>query len=392
MGNVRLELIGIYSELKYAMLDKHLFLWFMLTWALPLWAQDAIVHSVQLKPVVEPRAGLRIDFDYRFVNALPSFESEPDFGTKETARGIIPTVPPTGFIRNITDNELLLDLDHDRDFVANPPVTYKSIYDGHVVFKNIQVNTVRQGHTIPYTLTLYTYEHVCSGWLIVRSGWSGQFELASHQWSMQVIDNLNGVYDGNDLMSLAEVTSDGKRLIWASQSNATKRIVLAGHTYDLDCVFQDEQGSILLNVAFTEVTSDLGTIQIKAKGVGSLSLRNEQCLVLLNPSDANAVIPEGDYHIDSCLLKYDPNLNGNPRFKSDDRIITVRSGSITSLAVGTPLASTITVNRHKNQLQLVYGLQGLGDEKYQFYNWKSRPSFDVYKGPIKIASRLFGVG
>jgi hypothetical protein len=374
------------------MVDKRFFLWFMLIWALPLWAQDAIVHSVQLKPVVLPRTGLRINFDYRFRNALLPFESEPDFGANETARGIIPTVPPTGFIRNITDNELLLDLDHDRDFVANPPVTYKSIYDGHVVFKDIQVNTVRQGLTIPYTLTLYTYEHVCSGWLVVRSAWSGQFELAGHQWSMQVIDNLNGVYDSDDQMSLSEITLDGRRLIWASRCNAAKRIVLAGHTYDLSCVFQDEQDSAILNVAFTEVTSDLGTVQIKAQGVESLSLRNEQCLVLLNPSDANTVIPEGDYHIDSCLLKYDPNLNGIPQFKADDRIIKVRSGHTTSLVVGTPLVNTITVSRHKNELQFVYGLQGLGGEEYQFFNRKSRPSFCVYKGPIKIASGLFGLG
>lgn len=374
------------------MVDKRLFLWFMLTLALPLWAQDAIVHSVQLKPVVLPRTGLRINFDYRFRNTLPPFDREPDFGANETARGIIPTVPPTGFIRNITDNELVLDMDHDQDFVANPPVTYKSMYDGHVVFKDLQVNTVRQGLTIPYTLTLYTYEHVCSGWLIVRSGWSGQFELAGRRWSMQVIDNLNGVYDSNDQMSLAEITSDGKRLICANACNAPKRIVLAGHTYDLSSAFQDEQGSVLLNVAFTEVASDLGTIQIEAQGVGSLSLRNEKCLVLLNPSDANAMIPEGDYHIDSCLLNYDPNLNGHPRFKTDDRIMTVRSGHTTSLVVGTPLTSTITVSRHKNQLQLAYALEGLGGEKYQFYNWKSKPSFDVYKGPIKIASRRFGFG
>jgi len=374
------------------MFDKRLFLWFMLTWAVPLWAQNAIVHSVQLKPVVWPRGGLRIDFDYRFGNALPPFEKEPDFGAKETARGIIPTVPPTSFIRNITDNELLLDLDHDRDFVTNLPITYKSIYDGHMVFKDIQVNTVRQGLTIPYTLTLYTYEHVCSGWLIVQSAWSGQFVLASRRWSMQVIDNLNGVYDSNDQISLSEITSDGKRLIWASRCNAAKRIVLAGHTYDLNCEFKDEQGSVLLNVAFTEVTSDLGTIRIEAQGVESLSLRNEQCLVLLNSSDVNAIVPEGDYHIDSCLLNYDPNLNGRPRFITDDRIITVQSGHTTSLAVGTPLTSTITVSRHKNQLQLAYALQGLGGEKYQFYNWKNKPSLDVYKGPIKIASRRFGFG
>jgi hypothetical protein len=374
------------------MVDKRLVLWFMLTWALPLWAQDAIVHSVQLKPVTWPRTGLRIDFDYRFHNTLPPFDREPDFGENETARGIIPTVPPTGIIRNITDNELLLDLDHGGDFVTTPPVTYQSIYDGHVVFKDLHVNTVQQDLTIPYTLTLYTYEHACGGWLIVRSGWSGQFVLAGRRWSMQVIDNLNGVYDSNDQMSLAEITWDGKRLIYANACNAAKRIVLAGHTYDLNCVFQGGQGSVFLNVVFTEVTSDLGTIQIEAQGVESLSLRNEQCLVLLNFSDANAMIPEGDYHIDSCLLKRDPYFNGYPQFTTDNRIITVRSGHTTSLAVGTPLTNTITVNRRKNHLQLAYGLQGLGGEQYQFYNWKNRPSFDVYKGPIKIASRRFGYG
>ena len=75
-----IELTGVFSVMENAMVDKRLFLWFMLTWALPLSAQDPIVHSVQLKPVVRPRAGLRIDFDYRLGKTLPPFEKEPDFG------------------------------------------------------------------------------------------------------------------------------------------------------------------------------------------------------------------------------------------------------------------------------------------------------------------------
>jgi hypothetical protein len=63
------------------------------------------VASVTRTVVLRPRKGpeLRIDFNYSFGNALPPFENEPALTGKVTARGLVPTVPPTPILRNITD-------------------------------------------------------------------------------------------------------------------------------------------------------------------------------------------------------------------------------------------------------------------------------------------------
>lgn len=65
-----------------------------LFWAFPLWAQDVKVVSLHLKPEVQRYSGLRVNFDYRFHNALPLFAAEPNYGEREIARGLIPTAPP----------------------------------------------------------------------------------------------------------------------------------------------------------------------------------------------------------------------------------------------------------------------------------------------------------
>ncbi len=372
---------------------QHLGFWMILLWALPLWAQDGTIVSLHLKPEVQRYSGLRVNFDYRFHNALPRFAAEPDYGEREIARGLIPTLPPTGFIRNITDHELCLDLDHDGDFLATPPVTYQSTYDGHVVFQNLQVNTVRQDLTIPYTITLYTYEHVCSGWLIVCTVWSTDFEMAGRQWRLQVIDNLDGIIDSNDQFTLIERTSGGQDLLWANRCHVAEQIVLGGQLYDLTFQFQALKGDIVLGTSLEKMVGrNVGIIKTEVSGLESLSLRNERCLVLLDVHDANTIVPAGDYHLDSCVLIQDPNLDGVPKFVSDARIFSVRPGETTLLKAGTPLTNTIAVDRRRNCLRLTYGLQGIGGEEYSFYNWQDRASFDIYLGPFRIASRCFGFG
>ena len=120
-----------------------------------------------LRPTNAPR--LRINFDYNF-NALPTFEKEPAFEDKEIARGLIPTTPATPFIRNITDDELYLNENHNQDFITGHSTTYKSTYDGHVVFRDLRVFSRQGPLVIPYAVNLFTYEHVCAGWFHITSG------------------------------------------------------------------------------------------------------------------------------------------------------------------------------------------------------------------------------
>ncbi len=95
--------------------------------------------TVILRP--SPAPPLRIDFNYNFANALPPFQKEPALPSKEIARGRVPTLPPTPLLRVITDHKLLLNTDHSGDFVAGKVDTYRSFYNGHVVFTNLACET-----------------------------------------------------------------------------------------------------------------------------------------------------------------------------------------------------------------------------------------------------------
>ena len=157
-------------------------------WAAP--TASAPSQTVILHPARGPE--LRIDFNYNFQNALPPFEKEPALPGNEVFRGRIPTVPPTFWLRNTAKSELYLNTDHAQDFVTGKLATYRSFYNGHVVFTNLTVTSLRDGLEIPYTLDLYTYEQGAAGWLHVRSGWAGEFAVAGQKWQLTVVDNLDG--------------------------------------------------------------------------------------------------------------------------------------------------------------------------------------------------------
>ncbi len=113
-------------------------------------AQTAVTRTVVLHPI--RGAYLRIDFNYNFAQALPPFAHEPVLAGKQTARGLIPTVPPTPLLRNITDNELYLKVDHSQDYSVGSSVAYRSRYIGHVLFEDLQVSTARDGTPLHNTV------------------------------------------------------------------------------------------------------------------------------------------------------------------------------------------------------------------------------------------------
>jgi len=100
-------------------------------------ADAPATRTVVLHPMRVAR--LRINFDYQFARVLPPFENEPALAGKKTARLLIPTVPPTPALRNITDNELYLKADHNQDFSVGSSVLYKSCYNGRQLLKFLLV-------------------------------------------------------------------------------------------------------------------------------------------------------------------------------------------------------------------------------------------------------------
>jgi len=333
--------------------------------------------------------GPSIPFDYNFRNALPPFEKEPALAGKQVARGLIPTVPPTPLLRNVTDGELYLNVDHGRDFLAGSSVTYQSqCRDGtHVIFSDLRVVTQQNGLTIPYTVAVCTYRTGYAGQLWVQSGWSGTLARDGHSWNLTVIDNLDGRIDGQDRLHVTDLDPSPKAAY--HDVPVPGLLSLAGHTYRLDFAFRPAEPNVILEAVVTETQPPQGELQVEASGCHSLDLQDDRHLLLLASPQGRISVPAGNYRVSNCVLR----SQGQPlQFVGCDRVVSVPAGQTGTFRVGLPLSNTVTATRDRNLLHLTYHLVGAGGETYRLGGLNRLPSFRVYQGPLRLAGGAFGHG
>jgi hypothetical protein len=349
-------------------------------------SQTVILHP-------SPAPPLRIDFNYNFQNALPPFQKEPALPGKEIARGLIPTVPPTPVLRVIPDNELRLNTDHTRDFLAGKTATYRSfyIYNGHVIFTNLTATSIRDGLEIPYRLDLFTYEHGCAGWLDVRSGWAGEFAVAGQKWRLTVVDNLNGQIGRDDTLHLQRLPST-KTARSIAITPVPQALFLDGQAFNLAFAFKPAETGPVLEAAFTETNPPLGKLNLAAQGCRYICLSNQWITAILDANAGVSSIPAGAYRITGCRLDDAEGLLYQPAFIRCDRTVVIAAGQTASLAIGPPLRNTVQVTRERNLLRLTYQCLGQAGEQYEYYNWRDRPRFAVWNGPVRIGSGALPFG
>jgi hypothetical protein len=347
-------------------------------------SQTVILHPAPAPP-------LRIDFNYNFQNALPPFPKEPALPGKEIARGLIPTVPPTPLLRIVTDNELRLNTDHTGDFVGGKLATYRSIYRGHVIFTNLAATTIRDGLEIPYTLDLFTYERFCAGWLDVRSGWAGEFAVAGQKWRLTVVDNLNGQIGRDDTLHL-QLMQSAKTARSIAITPVPQTLFLDGHAFNLGFTFKPGDAGPVLEAAFTETNPPLGKLDVAAQGCRYVCLSNKWITAIVDANAGVSSIPAGAYRITGCLLDDTAGLLYQPAFIRCDRTVVIAASQTASLAIGPPLRNTVQVTRERNLLHLTYQLLGQAGEQYEYYNWRDRPRFAVWNGPVRIGTGTLPFG
>jgi hypothetical protein len=352
-------------------------------------AVSAPSQTVILHPTEAP--SLRIDFNYNFQSAPPPFPKEPALPGKEIARGLIPTVPPTPVLRNITDHELYLTTDHTRDLVNGKLAKYRSTYNGHVFFGNLRVSSLRDGMEIPYTLDLFTYEHGCAGWLEVHSGWAGEFAVGGQKWRLAVVDNLDGRIGRDDALQLQRLP-----LAKANPSIAItpvpEALFLDGHAFNLGFTFKPGGAETVLEAVLTETNPPLGSLSVAAQGCSYVCLSNERVTAVVDATAGPSAVPAGVYRITGCLLADTPGLLYQPRFVRCDRAVAIAAGQTASLDIGLPLRNSVQVTRERNLLRLTYQLLGQAGEQYEYYNWKARPRFTVWDGPLRIGGGTLPYG
>ena len=363
-----------------------------LGWAGAAWPAQADAPETQTVVLHPTRvAYLRIDFDYNFKNALPPFANEPALTGKKTARGLIPTVPPTPILRNITDNELYVKADHSPDFSLGSSVMYQSRYDGHVLFENLQVSTEQDSLAIPYTIRMYTYESGCAGWFEVLSGWSGRFDLDGRTWTLGIVDNLDGQIDDRDLLSLS-VSKETREALFIRDCPVPQTLFFAGHALHLGFSFKAVASEIILEATLAEIRPAMGQLDIQAEGCSHLRLREDRQMVLLSRPAGTISLPVGNYRVDNCILHSGSNERMAPRFVSCDRTVSIRPSQTTAFSVGAPLRNSVEVSQERNLLRLRHQLTGAAGERYECLDPRNGPSFTIYKGPLKIAGGTFPFG
>lgn len=343
-----------------------------------------LTHTLVLRPAQIPP--LRIDFDYAFGNTLPMFENEPSFQGKEISRALIPTVPLTQSIRNISDKELYLNMNHNQSFVVDPAQTYRPTSDpaGHVIFRNLCVSTIDGSLIIPYTVDMFTYKKVCKGWFLIRSGWESEFEIDGQKWIFGIVDNLDGRIDSKDHLFIRDCRQGGD-ISLINNCPVPQTLSFAGHTFHLEFAFKQVSTNVVLEVVMTETQPPLGKLNIATEQCKLLCLRNEHEIVLLSSPEGTVSLPVGDYCVDNLIPACESGQLGSPKFIGYNPHVVIESGQTSNLRIGPPLKNSVEVNRNENLLTLKYQLVGSGGELYEYYNWKKPPTVSIYKGPFRVA-------
>ncbi len=342
-----------------------------------------------LRPVRGP--GLRIDLDFRFGRALPAFEKEPAAGGKELARGLVPTVPPTAFIRNVTDNELYVDAHHDRDFVTSPPAIYKGQTAGHVFYQGLRVSTVQGSTTIPYAVDFVTYEHGSSGWLQVRSAWAASLTTEGVTWELGVVDNLDGQIDGNDTLFVRHASDPPGRYLM-SHCAVPEVLSWLGHAWRLQFHFTSDPAGAAVEATLTELDEPVGRLICEAGRTRSVQLRSERSVALVDPSAGSIPLPAEVYGVEDVALEADSADTEIPRFVGLDQKVAIQADQTAILRIGAPMSHSVKVTRDRNLWTFSYRLVGRGGEHYVYYNSRHRPLLAIHKGPLTIATGTLPFG
>jgi hypothetical protein len=370
--------------------------------------------AAQVARLAPVEAGIAHEFSAPLEGKEVVFKKEPAYAGKHVYRGALPSSASPNFMGFAWDKDarkLYLDLNRNLDLTDDPSGVYTAgDYYGGQRFSNIHVESGNGPVACRYVfdLTLYILSHAVFGKMTVRSGWHGAVQLDGKTYQLTVVDDLDGVFDGGDVMLLDEESSSPipkeERL---RALNLPEQIVLGDATYGLVYALEPGEGNPALMVTFSSISGAKGTVDLKARHVLCAMLENaaaeaasqrpgsRQFTFLYRPPP-NIGLRAGAYSVDWVNLDAGPSgiFTGSSETK-----LMVNADRAVSLSVGgEPLKSTVRVKRAGKSLSLDYALvDAAGNEfraraRYGPYARDPGPRFIVYKDGRAIGTGMFEYG
>lgn len=320
------------------------------------------------------------------------FRKEPKFGKDRILRHALKVGPKRedymGFAVNLTSRTLYIDLNRNLDLTDDLRGVVKGTGNSNnAIFINLRLNLSKDGVDRQYLMDLFCYGQSPS-YMMIKSTYRGDIELYGQKWQVELRDNLDGVIDRQDQISISPQDSE-KPLGFRSMQPAD-RIFMGGRLYQV--AYRFGAGSVL-TADFRETGCTLGQLALEGQHIQRMILEGTALAILDSPG-TQIPLPAGSYRIRDVLLQTNPyrgNLTGNLSKLPEIRIA---AGTPYHMKLGGPLQNTVAVEAHGSFLQLDYRLAGAGGESYSV-NAPDRnkpPRFAIHKGDRLVAAGNFQFG
>ena len=322
------------------------------------------------------------------------FRREPDLSSRrDVVRGAARTGEGRdaylGYLADFETGTIYLDLNRNLDLTDDPDGTFTTGDRGPWLdFQGIRITVDHGGVGVPYVLTMLIYPGSVRA--TVRSGWRGTLRLDDREYRVEIADNLDGVFDGNDMIAISP----------AGEGTPTPPVPFADSVdlgilpYAVSIEFDASGEDVGLTTLWEPGGGPRGTCAIQGEHLAQVVLRGDHLAILDRPG-SSVTLPTGDYRIERILVQAaaaDPLYQASP----DEKFVRVREGQTAVLEVGAPLNNTAGVHRIGPAMSFDYRLLGREGAEYEpvegGVDTRNPPQVAIFRGEGKLASGSFDYG
>ena len=228
--------------------------------------------------------------------------------------------------------------------------------------------------------------------LTVRSGWKGTIQAQGRAWRVTVADNLDGVLDSADALTVRTAES---ALASPVKLQVPALLCLDGASGAVSFRLETAQTGAEVVAGPPKALGPVGQLKIEGTSIGYLTLGStdggRRRLAAFASPEPLVTLPVGTYR-GRVWLKGCPK--GMSLRAQVNESIEVREGEVTKMKAGGPLNSIAHARREGSILGVDYRLEGIGGEEYtkQAYAPPNRPWVTITKGSRVCVSDVFEYG